>query len=56
MSSPTADALSSLSSPPDPYDQLPAVIRQYYSRNEYLWLTDAQKAHLIEDNTEPEWT
>lgn len=56
MSSAMDDVLSSLSSDPDPYDQLPACIRQYYSRREYLWLTDDQKAHLTEDNTEPEWT
>lgn len=49
-------SLSSQSLPPDPYDQLPEVIRQYYSRTEYLWLTDEQKAHLTQENTEPEWT
>lgn len=40
----------------DPYDQLPDCIRQYYSRAEYLWLSDAQKAALIEQECEPEWT
>jgi hypothetical protein len=38
------------------YEELPECIRQYYSLNEYLFLTDAQKADLIRDNTEPEWT
>ena len=39
-----------------PYDELPECIRQYYSRNDYLWLSDAQKAKLIEQECEPEWT
>jgi hypothetical protein len=56
MSSAMDASLSSLSSQHDPYDALPEVIRQYYSRNEYLWLTDDQKAHLFQENTEPEWT
>lgn len=53
MSSPMDESLATAS---DPYDQLPEAIRQYYSRNEYLWLSDDQKAHLIETETEPEWT
>lgn len=53
MSSAMAD---SLPTPSDPYDQLPECIRQYYSRSEYLWLSDDQKAHLIESECEPEWT
>lgn len=52
MSSPTDVASST---PTDPYDELPEAIRQYYSRSDYLWLTDAQKASLFEDETEPEW-
>ena len=40
----------------DPYDTLPDAIRQYYSRTEYLWLTDQQKADLMQHETEPEWT
>lgn len=39
----------------DDYDELPEVVRQYYSRKEYLWLTDQQKADLIQLETEPEW-
>ncbi len=42
--------------PRDPYDELPDSVRQYYSRQEYLWLTDQQKADLIQTETEPEWT
>ena len=40
----------------DDYEELPECIRQYYSRSEYLWLSDNQKAHLIESECEPEWT
>ena len=42
--------------PSDPYEELPEPVRQYYSRQDYLWLTDEQKAHLIQTETEPEWT
>ena len=53
MSSPTDECSTTAS---DPYEQLPEAVRQYYSRSEYLWLSDDQKAHLIENETEPEWT
>jgi len=53
MFSPTDE---SLSNPLDPYEALPDAIRQYYSRREYLFLTDSQKATLQQDETEPEWT
>lgn len=53
MSSPTDESSTTAS---DPYEQLPEAVRQYYSRSEYLWLSDDQKAHLIENETEPEWT
>lgn len=46
----------SSSIPHDPYDDLPEAINQYYSRQEYLWLTDAEKAALLQRETEPEWT
>lgn len=51
-SSPTDE---SSQTPTDPYDALPDSIKQYYSRSEYLWLTDSQKATLQQDETEPEW-
>lgn len=38
------------------YDDLPEAVRQYYSLNEYLWLTEHQKQLLLQDETEPEWT
>lgn len=53
MSSPTDDGLST---PSDPYEALPEAIRQYYSRHDYLWLTDQQKTDLMQSETEPEWT
>lgn len=40
---------------PDDYDSLPESVRQYYSREEYLWLSDEQKANLVQSETEPEW-
>lgn len=43
-----------LSKSADPYDTLPTAIRQYYSREQYLWLTDAEKASLIQRETEPD--
>lgn len=53
MSSQTAESSETRSSP---YDELPDPVRQYYSEQEYLWLTDQQKALLIQTETEPEWT
>lgn len=38
----------------DPYEDLPEAIRQYYSRAEWLVLTDDQKANLIQTETEPD--
>lgn len=39
----------------DPYLQLPEGIRGAVSRKEYLWMTDSQKAGLIDAETEPEF-
>lgn len=36
------------------YEQLPDCIRQYYSEQEYLWLSERQKADLLRSNTEPD--
>lgn len=36
------------------YDALPEPIRMLYSFEQYLWLSDDQKAHLIQVETEPE--
>lgn len=39
----------------DGYESLPEVLKQYYSREEYLWLSDEEKARLVQSETEPEW-
>lgn len=39
----------------DDYESLPEAVRQYYTREEYLWLSDEEKADLVRANTEPEW-
>lgn len=39
----------------DDYDQLPEPIKQIYTRQEYLWLSDADKSALIDQECEPEW-
>lgn len=38
----------------DPYEALPASIKAVYSHEQYLWLTDTEKANLIRNETEPE--
>jgi hypothetical protein len=39
----------------DEYDSLPDPIKMVYSRAEYLWLSDGQKATLIQTETECEY-
>ena len=39
----------------DPYNQLPECLQQYYSREQYMWLSDAEKGCLEQTETEPEW-
>lgn len=39
---------------PNEYDQLPESIKVTLSHREWLWLSDAEKARLIQDETEPE--
>ena len=36
------------------YDALPESIKAYYSYEQYLWLSDAEKGRLIEVETEPD--
>lgn len=36
------------------YDALPEIIRGHITRKEYLWMSDDQKANLIEELTTPE--
>lgn len=42
------------SNSPAGYDALPESIRAYISPREYLWLSDAEKARLLQDETEPD--
>lgn len=39
----------------DAYDTLPEPIKAVYSKSEFLWLSDQQKQHLIQTETEPDW-
>lgn len=55
MSSRTDSALSVPTDSPDPYDKLGDALQQYYTRQEWLWLSDAEKARLEQTETEPEW-
>jgi len=36
------------------YLELPESVRQYYSFNEYKWMTPEQRANILADNTEPD--
>jgi hypothetical protein len=37
------------------YDALPESIKATLTRREYNWLTDAQKAQLVDRESEPDW-
>ena len=50
---PLADALSEAGQ--DEYAALPEPIKEIYTRQEYLWLSDEQKANLIDQECDPEW-
>lgn len=39
----------------DDYEQLPELIKTIYTRVEYLWLSDAEKADLVQRECEPEF-
>lgn len=39
----------------DEYSTLPAPIKLFINPHEYLFMSDAQKARLIQDETEPEY-
>jgi hypothetical protein len=39
---------------PDDYDALPECVKVLYTPQEYAWMSDEQKARLIQDSTEPE--
>lgn len=38
----------------DPYNELPTAVRQYYTREQWLWLSDTEKATLVQRECEPE--
>jgi hypothetical protein len=38
----------------DPYAALPDGIKASYSRDEYMWLSDHEKATLVQRETEPD--
>lgn len=38
----------------DEYNALPAAIKACYSFEQYLWLSDREKALLVQAETEPE--
>jgi hypothetical protein len=38
------------------YDDLPEVIQKLYTPQQWLWLSDAQKARLVQSECEPDWT
>ena len=39
----------------DVYDELPQPIKDLYTHKEWLWLSDAGKARLVQTETEPDW-
>lgn len=39
----------------DDYEQLPEPIKMLYTRVEHLWLSDAEKADLVQRECEPEF-
>lgn len=38
----------------DDYKNLPACIKALYTETQYLWLSEDEKARLIQTETEPE--
>jgi hypothetical protein len=36
------------------YDALPEAIKHYYSWEQYQWLSDAERADLVQRETEPD--
>lgn len=37
------------------YDKLPPAIKHLYTPKQFAWLSDAEKATLVQRETEPEW-
>lgn len=40
----------------DDYNALPEPLKNAYSRDEFLWLSDKEKATLVQRECEPDWT
>lgn len=47
-------AESSLNHQSSEYDRLPECLKSVYSEEQYLWLSDDDKRHLVQRETEPE--
>jgi len=39
----------------DAYDQLPEGVKMNYTREQFMWLSDAEKANLVTRETECEY-
>ena len=50
---PISDALAENAQ--DDYEQLPEPIKMIYTRTEYLWLSDAEKAGIVQRECEPDY-
>lgn len=48
------DEIAGVNEDKDAYDNLPESIKCLYSRREWLWLADKQKASLVRDECVPE--
>lgn len=49
------DPLASHQASADEYDNLPEPIKLGLTREDYAWLTDEQKATLVQQECDPEW-
>lgn len=47
--------LSAVDEDGDDYERLPEPIKFSHTRAQFMWLSDAQKANLIDQECEPEW-
>lgn len=53
---PEASTIARAAARLDPYDALPDAARLVVTRTEYLWLSEADKAKLVEDLCTPTWS
>ena len=49
-----AEIAAIMATPGDPYDELPLSIKMTYTRQEYLWLSEHDKATLVQRECEPD--